>query len=244
MRIIKTKNYDEMSVRAAAVLGALVTLKPNSVLGLATGSTPIGTYNGLAERYQRGELDFSEIATVNLDEYKGLERENDQSYYFFMNQNLFSRVNIKKENTHLPDGMVTDSEAECKEYEALIESLGGIDIQLLGIGHNGHIGFNEPAETFEIETHLVALAEKTIEANKRFFASADDVPKQAYTMGIGTIMKAKKILLLASGEEKAEILAKAFEGPIDPQVPASILQVHPDVTIVADEAALSKLTKF
>ena len=243
MRIIKTKNYEEMSVKAASILAAQVTLKPNSVLGLATGSTPIGTYNGLVERYQRGELDFSEIATVNLDEYKGLERENDQSYYYFMNQHLFSRVNIKKENTHLPDGMVKDSEAECKEYEALIDSLGGIDIQLLGIGHNGHIGFNEPAPTFEMETHCVALAEKTIEANKRFFASADDVPKLAYTMGIGTIMKAKKILLLASGEEKAEILAKAFAGPIDPQVPASILQIHPDVTIVADEAALSKLTK-
>jgi len=241
MRIIKTKNYEEMSVKAAAFLSAQVTLKPDSVLGLATGSTPIGTYNGLVEQYGRGELDFSEIATVNLDEYKGLERDNDQSYYYFMNQHLFSHINIKKDNTHLPDGMVADSEKECRGYEALIESLGGIDIQLLGIGHNGHIGFNEPAPIFEMRTHCVALAEKTIEANKRFFASADDVPKLAYTMGIGTIMKAKKILLLVSGEEKADILAKAFTGPIDPRIPASILQVHPDVTIVADEAALSKL---
>ena len=241
MKIIKTKNYDEMSVKAASILAAQVIFKPNSVLGLATGSTPIGTYDGLVERYRRGELDFLEVATVNLDEYKGLERDSDQSYYYFMNQHLFSHINIKKENTYLPDGMAVDSEAECREYEALIQSLGGIDMQLLGIGHNGHIGFNEPAPTFVMGTHLVGLAEKTIEANKRYFASADDVPKQAYTMGIGTIMKAKKILFLASGEEKAEILAKAFEGPIDPQVPASILQIHPDVTIVADEAALSKL---
>ena len=180
------------------------------------------------------------MRTVNLDEYKGLPRENDQSYYYFMHENLFDKVNIKQENTNLPDGTKEDSEEECARYEALIRSMGGVDLQLLGLGHNGHIGFNEPAEDFAKETHCVDLTERTIEANKRFFASADDVPRQAYTMGIGTIMRAKKILLVVSGEDKAETVAKAFFGPVTPEVPASILQLHEDVTIVADEAALSK----
>ena len=239
MRIIKTKDYQEMSRKAAGILAAQVALQPNSVLGLATGSTPIGTYDQLVAGCESGDVDFSMVSTANLDEYKGLNRENDQSYYYFMNQHLFNRINIDKGNTHLPNGMAADSDQECQQYEALIESLGGVDMQLLGIGHNGHIGFNEPAAAFPKATHCVDLTESTIEANKRFFASADDVPKQAYTMGIGTIMKAKKILLLATGEEKAEILAKAFFGEITPEVPASILQLHPDVTIVADEAALS-----
>ena len=183
------------------------------------------------------------MKTVNLDEYRGLTRDNDQSYYYFMHHHLFDRVNIDLDNTNVPDGMEPDSDKECARYEELIRSMGGVDIQLLGIGHNGHIGFNEPDAAFARTTHCVDLTESTIEANKRFFASADDVPRQAYTMGIGTIMKAKKILLIASGEDKAEILAKAFYGPITPEVPASILQLHDDVTLVADKAAMSKMPK-
>ena len=179
--------------------------------------------------------------TVNLDEYKGLSRDNDQSYYYFMHQNLFDHVNIPAENTYLPNGMEPDSKKECQEYTDLLQSLGGVDLQLLGIGHNGHIGFNEPGEAFDKQVHCVNLTQSTIEANKRFFASADDVPKQAYTMGIKTIMQAKKILIVASGEDKAEIVRDAFFGPITPKVPASVLQLHNDVTLVADEAALSKL---
>ena len=243
MRIIKTKDYQEMSKAAAAILVAQVILKPESVLGLATGSTPIGTYDQMVERYEKGEVDFSKISTVNLDEYKGLDREDEQSYYYFMNQHLFNRINVDKERTHLPNGMALDRQKECEDFERIIQELGGVDIQVLGIGHNGHIGFNEPASAFEKGTHCVALAKETIEANKRFFDSADDVPKEAYTMGIGTIMKGRKILLIATGEAKADILAKALWGEITPQVPASILQLHPDVIVVADEAALSKMPK-
>ena len=228
-----------MSRKAANIISAQVIMKPNCVLGLATGSTPIGTYDQLVEWYNKGDLDFSEVTTVNLDEYKGLPRTNDQSYYYFMHQHLFDRVNIDPERTNVPNGMEPDAEKECGRYEELIRSLGGVDLQLLGLGHNGHIGFNEPGEAFEKETHCVDLTESTIEANKRFFASADDVPKQAYTMGIKTIMQAKKILLIAGGEEKAEALKNSLYGPITPSVPASILQLHNDVTVIADEAALS-----
>lgn len=213
------------------------------MLGLATGSTPIGAYKNLVEKYEQGDLDFSQVTTVNLDEYKGLPRENDQSYYYFMHDNLFDHVNVKPENTHLPDGTKEDANEECARYEELIRSLGGQDLQLLGLGHNGHIGFNEPDTVFEKTTHCVDLQESTIEANKRFFASADDVPKQAYTMGIGTIMQAKKILVVVSGEDKADTVAKAFFGPVTPEVPASILQFHKDVILVADEAALSKVPR-
>lgn len=243
MRIYVTENYQEMSRQAANILSAQIILKPDCVLGLATGSSPIGTYDQLVEWYKKGDLDFSEVKTVNLDEYRGLTRDNDQSYYYFMHHHLFDRVNIDLDNTNVPDGMEPDSDKECARYEELIRSMGGVDIQLLGIGHNGHIGFNEPDAVFARTTHCVDLTESTIEANKRFFASADDVPRQAYTMGIGTIMKAKKILLIASGEDKAEILAKAFYGPITPEVPASILQLHDDVTLVADKAAMSKMPK-
>ena len=204
MRIYKAKDYVDMSRKAANIVSAQVIMKPNCVLGLATGSTPIGLYKQLVEWYNKGDLDFSEVMTVNLDEYKGLSRDNDQSYYYFMHQNLFDHVNIPAENTHLPNGMEPDSQKECQEYTDLIQSLGGVDLQLLGIGHNGHIGFNEPGEAFDKQVHCVNLTQSTIEANKRFFASADDVPKQAYTMGIKTIMQAKKILLIAGGEEKAE----------------------------------------
>ena len=241
MKIYKAKDYKDMSRKAANIISAQVIMKPNCVLGLATGSTPIGTYDQLVEWYNKGDLDFSEVTTVNLDEYKGLPRTNDQSYYYFMHQHLFDRVNIDPERTNVPNGMEPDAEKECGRYEELIRSLGGVDLQLLGLGHNGHIGFNEPGEAFEKETHCVDLTGSTIEANKRFFASADDVPKQAYTMGIKTIMQAKKILIVVNGENKADIVERAFFGPVTPEVPASILQLHNDVTLVGDEAALAKI---
>ena len=241
MKIYKAKDYKDMSRKAANIISAQVIMKPNCVLGLATGSTPIGTYDQLVEWYNKGDLDFSEVTTVNLDEYKGLPRTNDQSYYYFMHQHLFDRVNIDLERTNVPNGMEPDAEKECGRYEELIRSLGGVDLQLLGLGHNGHIGFNEPGEAFEKETHCVDLTESTIEANKRFFASADDVPKQAYTMGIKTIMQAKKILIVVNGENKADIVERAFFGPVTPEVPASILQLHNDVTLVGDEEALAKI---
>lgn len=241
MRIYKAKDYEEMSRKAAGIVSAQIIMKPECVLGLATGSTPVGLYKQLIEWYRNGDLDFSGVRTVNLDEYNGISRENDQSYYYFMHQNLFDHVNIPAGNTHLPDGMEPDSEKECRRYEELIQSMGSVDLQLLGIGHNGHIGFNEPADAFDKLVHCVNLTQSTIEANKRFFASAEEVPRQAYTMGIQTIMRSKKILIIANGEGKADIVRDAFFGPITPMVPASVLQLHNDVTLVADEAALSKI---
>lgn len=241
MRIYKAKDYEEMSRKAAGIVSAQIIMKPDCVLGLATGSTPVGLYKQLIEWYRNGDLDFSGVRTVNLDEYKGISRENDQSYYYFMHQNLFDHVDIPAGNTHLPDGMEPDSEKECRRYEELIRSMGSVDLQLLGIGHNGHIGFNEPADAFDKQVHCVNLTQSTIEANKRFFASAEEVPRQAYTMGIQTIMRSKKILIIANGEGKADIVRDAFFGPITPMVPASVLQLHNDVTLVADEAALSKI---
>jgi len=239
MRIIKAKDYDDMSKKAADIIAAQVLLKPNGVLGLATGSTPIGAYQELVNKYEAGRLDFSGITTVNLDEYKDLPRDNDQSYFYFMNDNLFSHINIDKNNTHLPDGMVADSDKACQDYNDVITSVGGVDLQLLGLGGNAHIGFNEPSDIFKKDTHCVDLTEETIEANKRFFASADDVPKQAYTMGIRTIMSAKKVLVVVSGEGKAQAVKDAFFGEITPQVQASILQLHKNCIVIADEAALS-----
>lgn len=241
MRIIKAKDYDDLSRKAANIISAQVLLKPDCVLGLATGSTPIGTYKQLIEWYEKGDLDFSAAKSVNLDEYRGLTRDNDQSYYYFMYNNLFKHININMENTNVPDGTEPDSEKECSRYENVIEAYGGVDLQLLGLGHNGHIGFNEPDKDFPRITHCVDLTQSTIEANKRFFASVDDVPKQAYTMGIGTIMKARKILLVVSGADKAQILHDVLCGPVTPEVPASILQLHSDVIVVADEAAMAKL---
>ena len=232
MRMIKAESYADLSRKAANILAAQVTLKPDCVLGLATGSTPIGTYQQLIEAYKNGDIDFSTVKSVNLDEYCGLDGDNDQSYRYFMNHNLFDHVNINKENTNVPNGKADNMEAECKRYDALIEELGGADIQLLGIGHNGHIGFNEPCDVFEKTTHIVDLGETTIQANARFFASIDEVPRQAITMGIKTIMNAKKILLIANGQDKKEIVEKAFYGPVTPNVPASILQLHPDVTVI------------
>lgn len=239
MKIIKAKDYSDMSRKAANIISAQIIMKPSCVLGLATGSTPIGTYAQLVEWYKKGDLDFSEVTTVNLDEYKGLDRNNDQSYYYFMNDNLFSKVNIDLARTFLPDGTEPDSDKACADYNKIIADVGGVDLQLLGLGHNGHIGFNEPGMAFEAETHCVNLTESTMKANQRFFASMEDVPKQAYTMGIKTIMQAKKILVVVSGEDKAAIVKEAFFGPITPAVQASVLQLHNDVTIVADEAALS-----
>ena len=223
------------------MISAVMTEKPACVLGLATGSSPIGTYKNLIKRYENGDLDFSQVTTVNLDEYKGLDHDNDQSYYYFMRENLFKHVNINMERTNVPNGMEPDSEKACEAYNEIIHSVGQIDMQLLGIGHDGHIGFNEPADHFPKETHCVDLTETTINANARFFASREDVPTQAYTMGIQTIMSAKKVLMVASGADKADIIAQAFFGPVTPQVPASILQFHPDFILVADEAALSKV---
>ncbi len=239
MRIYKVKDYEEMSRRAAMLLAAQVAAKPDSVLGLATGSTPVGAYRYLRKWYAEGLLDFSRVQAMNLDEYRGISRENPQSYYFFMRENLFDHINIKKENTHIPDGEREDGEAVCQEYEELVRSA-GVDLQLLGIGRNGHIGFNEPAENFSGSCRRVDLAQSTIEANKRFFSSEAEVPRQAYTMGIGTIMGAEKILLLASGEDKAEAVCQMICGPITPVHPASVLQLHRNVTVIADEAALSK----
>ena len=239
MRIYKATDYNDMSRKAANIISAQIIMKPDCVLGLATGSTPIGAYKNLVEKYEQGDLDFSQVTTVNLDEYKGLSPEDPQSYRYFMNTHLFDHVNIDKSRTYVPNGLEEDSEKACADYNEIIRSVGGVDMQLLGIGGNGHIGFNEPGEAFEKETHCVDLTESTIKANARFFASMDEVPKQAYTMGIKNIMAAKKILLVATGSAKADALYKSLYGPITPNVPASILQLHSDVTVVADEEALS-----
>lgn len=241
MRIIKTEDYARMSRAAANLISAQIISKPNCVLGLATGSSPVGTYKQLIEWYEKGDLDFSEVTSVNLDEYKGLSADNDQSYRYFMNTNLFDHVNIDKARTYVPNGLEPDSDKACSEYDEIVAATGGVDLQLLGLGHNGHIGFNEPCEEFPKGTHCVDLTQSTIDANTRFFESVDMVPKQAYTMGIKTIMSAKKIVVVVSGADKADIVQKAFFGPVTPMVPASILQLHPDVTVVVDAAAASKI---
>lgn len=239
MNIIKADNYDDMSRKAANIISAQVILKPDCVLGLATGSSPLGLYSHLVERYRQGDLDFSRTKSVNLDEYLGLTHDNPQSYYYFMNENLFRQINIVPENTHVPDGMAKDADKACADYEQMIQSLGGVDLQLLGLGNNGHIAFNEPGTAFEQTTHCVDLTESTIQANSRFFDKLEDVPTQAYTMGIKSIMMARKIVIIVSGKGKADIVHKAFFGPVTTSVPASVLQLHPDVTLVADAEALS-----
>ena len=244
MIIYRAKDYQDMSRKAANIISAQIIMKPNCVLGLATGSSPVGTYRQLIEWYNKGDLDFSHVTSINLDEYKGLSPENDQSYRYFMDTNLFNHVNIDKAHTFVPNGLEVNSEKACTDYNHTIATSGGIDLQLLGLGHNGHIGFNEPGAAFERETHCVDLTESTIEANKRFFSSEEEVPRQAYTMGIKNIMQAKKILVIVSGADKAQILEKVLHGPNTPEVPASILQLHNDVTIVADESALSCLTEL
>ena len=237
VKFVKRQDYDQMSRYAAELIAAQIWMKPDCLLGLATGSTPLGIYQKLIEKHQAGLLDFSKVRSVNLDEYCGLSPEHDQSYHYYMRENFFKHINIDPEAAHVPDGMAEDMEAEGAAYDALIEQLGGIDLQLLGIGNTGHIGFNEPEDSFPTGTHRVRLAQKTIDANSRFFASADDVPRYAITMGLRSIMNARKILLVANGASKADIVKQAFFGPVTPQVPASVLQLHPDVTVVVDEEA-------
>lgn len=241
MKFFNAGDYDDMSRKAANIISAQVILYPNSVLGLATGSTPLGVYRQLVEWYRKGDIDFSKVRSVNLDEYVGLAPEHEQSYHYYMKENFFRHINIRPENTHVPNGLAKDTDAECTRYDRLIADLGGIDLQLLGIGNTGHIGFNEPDQDFNKMTHKVKLKQKTIDANARFFSSVDEVPRYALTMGMKAIMQAKKILLVANGEGKAEILCRSLFGPVTPAVPASILQLHPDVTVVADRAALCKI---
>ncbi|MEG1312081.1 MAG: glucosamine-6-phosphate deaminase [Romboutsia sp.] len=243
MRILVCKNYEEMSKKAAQMILSQVTLKPNSVLGLATGSTPMGMYKELVTMYKNNIIDFSEVVTFNLDEYYQLPITNNQSYHYFMHENLFNYINVKKENVHVPNGMVEDVEVECNRYDNFIKESGGIDIQVLGIGHNAHIGFNEPTINFERGTHLVDLKESTIEANARFFEKIEDVPKKAITMGTGSIFKAKKIMLLACGKGKSEAIYNTVYGKVIPEVPASILQFHNDIVLILDEEAASKLNR-
>ncbi len=241
MRIYLEKDYDAVSRRAANIIAAEVIRDPACVLGLATGSTPVGAYQHLARMVEAGDVSFKEVRTVNLDEYKGLSGDHDQSYRWFMDHNLFDHVDIDKANTNVPDGLAADADEACRKYDQLIAFLGGTALQLLGIGNNGHIAFNEPCDRFIKETHVVELTESTIEANARFFASADEVPRQALTMGMGGIMGAKRVLLVATGAAKADAIYNTVCGPIDPHCPASILQLHPDVVVVGDPAALSKL---
>ena len=237
MKIVKFKNAQELGAYAAKEIANAINEKPDIVLGLATGSTPIPTYNSLVDLYNEKKVDFSKVRSVNLDEYVGLEPTHDQSYRYFMNEHLFDKVNINKANTHVPNGVASDIAKECVDYEKLIDSIGGVDLQILGIGTNGHIGFNEPSDSFTKCTSVAELAPSTIESNKRFFDSADEVPKQAVSMGIKTIMKSKKIFLIATGSEKADAINKTVNGDITPQIPASVLQLHPDVTVLVDESA-------
>ncbi len=238
MRIIRARDYDHMSRQAANIISAQVILKPDSVLGLATGSSPIGVYKQLIEWYKKGDLDFSAVRTVNLDEYVGFGESDAQSYIRFMREQFFDHINIDMRCTNIPNGLNPNAEQECSRYDSVIHALGGIDLQLLGLGPNGHIGFNEPADAFTKGTHRVELSDATIQANKRFFESADAVPRSAYTMGICDIMQAKRTVMVVSGSAKAKIVRDAFFGPVTPRVPASILQLHSDFTLVADEAAL------
>ena len=235
MKFITVDTYEKLSRQAANIISARVILKPDSVLGLATGSSPLGTYKQLIEWYEKGDIDFSKVTSVNLDEYVGLDGTNDQSYRYFMNKNFFEHINIDINNTFVPNSCAVDLAGEGKRYDEHIAELGGIDLQLLGIGLDGHIGFNEPDKYFVKSTHVVDLHESTIKANSRFFANIDEVPKRAITMGMVSIMQAKKILLIASGKEKRDILEKAFYGPITPKIPASILQLHPDITVIYSE---------
>ena len=245
MRVLIVKDYDEMSKKAADIVAELVKRKPNCVLGLATGSTPEGLYSELVRRHKEEGLDFSKVITFNLDEYYGLPGTHPQSYRYFMNEKLFNGINIRKENTLVPDGKVPikDIEKFCKEYEEKIKKAGGIDLQVLGIGGDGHIAFNEPGSSLSSRTRLVALNEQTIKDNSRFFSSVDDVPKYALSMGVGTILEAKELLFLANGEKKAEVVAKAIEGPITSSITASALQLHPKVTVILDEGAAKMLSR-
>ncbi len=235
MKIIVRKDYDEVSKKAAQLVAAQITLNPKSVLGLATGSTPEGMYKNLIEMYKNDIIDFSEVTTFNLDEYLSLDPNNNQSYAYYMNEKLFNHVNIDKNNVNIPSGVAKDIERTCIDYDKAIFNYDKIDLQILGIGTNGHIGFNEPDVHFEAGTHLVNLDEKTIEANSRFFENKEDVPKQAISMGIRNIMQSKKVILIATGENKIEAIQKMLFEEITPNLPASVLQVHNDFTLIVDE---------
>ena len=244
MKVIVTKNYEEMSKEAAKILLDQVKNNPHSTLGLATGSSPIGTYQEIIKAYQNGEVSFKNVTTYNLDEYCGIDITHPQSYYCFMHDNLFNHVDINEKNVHIPSARGTESEikAQCNAYNEALKKA-NIDIQLLGIGGNGHIGFNEPGTSFEQETFVVTLAERTREDNKRFFNSIDEVPTHAVTMGIKNIMQAKSILMLISGEAKADTVVRLLSGEVSTDFPASILYRHEDVTVIVDEAAYSKMAK-
>ncbi len=239
MRVIVCKNYDEISKTAADIIASQLILKPDSVLGLATGSTPVGTYKLLAEKNKAGIIDFKDVTTFNLDEYYPISPDNDQSYRYFMNDNLFNHVNIDIERTHVLNGMAEDTDKECEEFERMIAAAGGIDLQVLGIGQNGHIGFNEPDEELVAKTHLTGLTENTIQANSRFFEKIEDVPTQSLTMGIATILATRKIIILASGKNKHEAIDKLINGGITTSNPATMLKLHPDVIVICDEEAHS-----
>lgn len=243
MKLIVVNNYEELSKVAAKEFSKIIKEKENAVLGLATGGSPVGMYKELIRMYEQKELNFSKTTTVNLDEYIGLNPEHNQSYRYFMNNNLFNHINIDKSNTFVPNGLAEDLEAQCKEYDQKISELGGIDIQLLGVGNNGHIAFNEPNNELSSGTHIISLTDNTIEANARFFDNIDDVPRKAITMGVGGIMKAKKIILIASGESKAEAIKGIFSGKITTANPATMLQMHRDVTVIVDEAAAKLINK-
>ena len=243
MKVLIVKNYEEMSKKAAEFMAELVNEKPEAILGLATGGTPVGMYKELIDMNKAGKVDFSKVTTVNLDDYVGLAGDHEQSYRYFMNTNLFNHINVNKDKTFVPNGLAENIEEECKKYDERIKELGGIDLQLLGLGGNGHIAFNEPDNHLVVGSHLTGLTQDTIEANSRFFESADEVPKTAVTMGLGGIMQAKKILLIASGEGKADAVEAMINGKITTDCPASMLQMHRDVTIIVDEAAAAKLAK-
>jgi glucosamine-6-phosphate deaminase len=243
MRVIIVKDYDEMSKEAAKIIAKQIRQKPDSVIGFATGGTPVGTYKELIRMHKEEGLDFSKITTFNLDEYYGLGPDHPQSYYYYMFENLFNHVNVDPKKIHIPDGLAKDVKAFCEEYEEKIKKAGGIDLQILGIGRDGHIAFNEPGSSLASRTRLVALAEETIKDNARFFEKEEDVPRYAISMGVGTILEAKKLLLLANGESKADAVAAFIEGPVTSQITSSALQLHPDVTVIIDEAAASKLKR-
>lgn len=241
MTVFVTKNYDEMSQKGAKVISELLQAKSHALLGLATGGTPVGMYKELIKKNKAGEITFKGVCVYNLDEYYPIDKNNDQSYDYFMKENLFNHVDIAIRNTHIPNGMAKDSTEESIAYDKEVRATGGVDVQVLGIGSNGHIGFNEPCEVFEPDTHRVQLKESTIADNARFFSSIEEVPTEAITMGIGTIMSAKSILLLASGKAKSPIIKEMLTGAVTPTVPASILQFHQHVIVVLDEDAAADL---
>lgn len=242
MKIIEVESYEDMSRKAADIIKGVICSKPDAVLGLATGSTPEGVYKCLIDDNKKGLIDFSKVTSFNLDEYVGLDGNNPNSYRYYMDHNLFNHINIRKERTFVPNGIAEDLEKECESYDAKIKLAGGIDLQLLGIGNNGHIGFNEPADMLIPSTHVTKLTEETIKANSRFFPTLDQVPRKAVTMGMGSILKARKILLLASGKNKADIIARLLQGGISTNLPASMLHMHSDVTLIVDKEAASKIT--